>query len=874
MALLTSDQAIDSPIPVLYTNSVVSTYPLAWSAKRSAMSRLNVPGENHGKAPESTHRGGQAPHNSKVRGMAGWFNGEKLVSLGEIMRRHSVLLWVLLFVTAAVSSQASIPGSAAQEDDSCAATLPVRLAVGERGQVLPGQPNNVRAQPTTNSQILGQIAGSGFFRVMDGPVCAEGMAWWQVQHGALIGWTAEGADSTYWLEPLPRITPDNATQLTQFATLGRTGSFIDWLPDQHTLAMVTGGGVQLLDGDNLLNLAPQIDITLPQSVAISPDWTQIATARRYHCPEDGTGCPDDAWWIRVWNLATGELLHVLKGHTAYIGELSFSPDSSLLRSSGWQDGVFVWDLATGERLISPTGYAQVFEFNRDGYLCVVDEGEYLWLWDARQGQTTTDVPILGPLENIQQIEADPQSSRAIFTYYYEKPAEVWSLTDRIQLTELSGGSLRVDWPMRWVVGYGYGGDLTIYALDTGEVVQTFSNNPEGESSSRFYGQADDVVFSADHRFMVSTTISEWCMGTVELWDVATGESLFYRDEGCASVTFHPQTNNLLIENLDGMYEWDIHDQTLRSITQGIDVFHDLAFSANGQLLVAADHRNRIHAWDATNWTELAGIEGYGIPLFSASPNGQSIAYLGAAEPAESWWARDADYLLHLWNPWEGQDTSIFAYAADSTIYALAFDHTGTIVGMVGPGEDREPRFWLGNITTGQLLSSADQQNFPALLTTLEQRYTGWWSNMSSPYVPDTYVYWGQRDNRPPVFSPDGTLIVSLCQGDVCLLDVESGEMTQHMEAVEGDITSIAFSPDGQLLAATAGGYGYYTLGHLYVWDTISGKLLAAPAGHLGTAWDVAFSPDGTVIATAGGGCYGCEGWGWDNVVRLWRVPPS
>jgi ABC-type antimicrobial peptide transport system permease subunit len=38
--------------------------------------------------------------------------------------------------------------------------------------------------------------------VLEGPVCAENMAWWKVQYQGQTGWTAEGQGTDYWLEPL------------------------------------------------------------------------------------------------------------------------------------------------------------------------------------------------------------------------------------------------------------------------------------------------------------------------------------------------------------------------------------------------------------------------------------------------------------------------------------------------------------------------------------------------------------------------------------------------------------------------------------------------------------------------------------------------
>jgi hypothetical protein len=44
-------------------------------------------------------------------------------------------------------------------------------------------------------------AGSEF-DVIAGPICAEGLVWWQVQYGDHYGWTAEGEGTSYWLEPV------------------------------------------------------------------------------------------------------------------------------------------------------------------------------------------------------------------------------------------------------------------------------------------------------------------------------------------------------------------------------------------------------------------------------------------------------------------------------------------------------------------------------------------------------------------------------------------------------------------------------------------------------------------------------------------------
>jgi hypothetical protein len=85
--------------------------------------------------------------------------------------------------------------------EACPGGKEPRLTVGHFGKVTPGAANNVRKEPTTRSLIVGKIAGGETFTILSGPVCAQGLTWWEVSFNNFKGWTAESNNTEYWLEP-------------------------------------------------------------------------------------------------------------------------------------------------------------------------------------------------------------------------------------------------------------------------------------------------------------------------------------------------------------------------------------------------------------------------------------------------------------------------------------------------------------------------------------------------------------------------------------------------------------------------------------------------------------------------------------------------
>lgn len=88
------------------------------------------------------------------------------------------------------------------EPTVCEGTLPSRLQADDEAQVIAATvPNNVRAEPNIGAALVGQLPGGSRFVVLDGPVCSNNFAWYQIQQGNLTGWTAEALPQRYLIEP-------------------------------------------------------------------------------------------------------------------------------------------------------------------------------------------------------------------------------------------------------------------------------------------------------------------------------------------------------------------------------------------------------------------------------------------------------------------------------------------------------------------------------------------------------------------------------------------------------------------------------------------------------------------------------------------------
>ena len=106
------------------------------------------------------------------------------------------------------------------------------------------------------------------------------------------------------------------------------------------------------------------------------------------------------------------------------------------------------------------------------------------------------------------------------------------------------------------------------------------------------------------------------------------------------------------------------------------------------------------------------------------------------------------------------------------------------------------------------------------------------------------------------FSPDGKLLaMGDTNGEIRLRQVADGKQLFICLGHTNWVTSLAFSSDGSTLASSSTDYT------VKLWDVSTGQCLQTLQGHDDNVWSVAFSPDAKMLASGSD----------DQTVRLWSV---
>ena len=382
---------------------------------------------------------------------------------------------------------------------------------------------------------------------------------------------------------------------------------------------------------------------------------------------------------------------------------------------------------------------------------------------------------------------------------------------------------------------GTDGGLRVHDLATGRV-RTLAA-PGSPDSHEGVGS-----FSPDGRTLATFGDN----GIVNLWDVRRGVKAETLDghsgEGSGQV-FSPDGRTLYTAAGDStVMIWDVAgDRRLRSPFRTgrrnipeADYPPAFAVSPDGGSLAVARLDGRVDLIDAETLRRIGGFEAFQDTPATAieyAPDGGSLAVAGGRGLVGLWDAESGERLGPLLDaPRRGpcaDPNSLFGIIPrcyEKTVQnALAFSPDGLLAVASTGGE---LRIW----DLGQREPIAPPIQLPPFVIGVAFSPDG--SQLAIPFG---------YNNR----GPDG----------VEVLDVESGERITRLRT-EAEVRSVAFSPDGTLLASG------HVDGTALVWATGDWRQVGAPlAVDRGFVLGLAFSPDGRTLATSNA----------DGTVALWDV---
>ncbi len=517
---------------------------------------------------------------------------------------------------------------------------------------------------------------------------------------------------------------------------------------------------------------------------------------------------------RVWDPATGQLKHILHGHSDKIRNAVISLNSKMLLTAGNEGTVILWDLDSGTRLgsfskFSPGGSAKV-AFSHDSNKFIIGDwsGNRIELYDAKTGKV------------LHQLKG---SKGSLSTVQFSPSGEL-------------------------VLAAASDGRILIWDCQTGTVVKTLEHEQRVESAG----------FSADGKFVISaSTVKPDAdkQAVVCLWEVLSGREIrrfSSNSKSIAQIEMSPNGRLVLARSKDGILRvWDAMSGIERYQLTRI---REARFADKGESILVAEG-NMARLIETKTGEEISRFQGQAVPIYSAlfSKTGRYLMTLVDRKYAQVWDLKTGAPRRRL----EGHSD-----------YISSLSHSPDEEVLLTASKDETARMW--NLSSGkqvkvfqedsEILLASFSLDAQTVLTASKTGTAHVWDSVTGQEKEQFRVTDGSYEYLESLhLSPNRSLL--LTTGDpTALWDTSSGSLVQRLESQKHHLHTHPtywgeFSSDGSLVSTLS------TAGDLRVWDLASGKVALSFVNAQTRFGTSAFAPDAKTIVTA------CE----DGSARLWSV---
>jgi len=571
------------------------------------------------------------------------------------------------------------------------------------------------------------------------------------------------------------------------------------------------------------------------SVAFSPDGQTLASAS-----SDNT--------IKLWNVATGQLINTIKGHNQKISSIAFSIDGRSLSSASGKM-VRLWNIDNGQLITSLAGHTDdvsSIAYSPNGKtLASASYDNTIRLWDVTNNQLVDT--FLGH-ESLVLDVAFSSDGQTLASSSSDKTIRLWDIKTRQLTTTLenhnSDANSIVFSPDSKILAAG-SDDKTIrlWDLESHETIATL----EGHESA---------ILSLAFSPIANTLVSGSGDNTIKLWNISEGKVIATLDGHTyevRSVTFSPDGKSLVTGSADTTVRlWNVSNHN--SITQLNGHFDDVlsaTYSPDGKVIASGSVDTTIRLWDASTGKTLATLAGHtdSVNSISFSPDGKILAS-GSSDTTIKLWDTSSLETLHTITSHTEEITQLVFSPGGKYLASGSKDKTFKLWNLDSKEEALGVSGFDGAVAN--IAFSPDGKSMAA--TTGENSFFIWHPD-TDEFVEST----SEQTIESISFSPDGGMIVfGLDKGELLFWSTaDNKEMgtVEIDESLAAPLSKIKFSPTSNTLAWGA------LDNTVRLWDINKKEFSAVLVGHTSFIESIEFSPDGKTLVSASA----------DNTVKIWNI---